>query len=180
MSEVQTANFSESGKYSGGDEQDPNDVQIGLNFRMAMRRLAAAVSVITTSSEGEWAGLAATSVSSLSMEPPSLLVCVNKSASIRPLLKAGQPFAVNLLGQDHSHISKAFGGAAKGHERFQTGDWSEGNNGIPTLDDAIAVVECEVDGEVDYASHTIVIGRVTRSHLSPSEEPLIYCNGRYL
>lgn len=180
MSEVQTTKFSDSCEYSGGDEHDPNGVQIGLNFRMAMRRLAAAVSVITTSSEGEWAGLAATSVSSLSMEPPSLLVCINKSASIRPLLKAGQPFAVNLLGQDHSHISKAFGGAAKGLDRFRAGDWSEGSNGVPTLDDAIAVVECEVDGEVDYASHTIVIGRVTGSRLSPCEEPLIYCNGRYL
>lgn len=180
MSEVQTTDISSS--VSGSetvDDREADEIQKSLDFRLAMRRLAAAVSVITTKKDGEWAGLAATSVSSLSMDPPSLLVCINKSATIRSLLKTGQPFAVNLLGQDHSHISTAFGGAAKGRERFNTGDWAEGGSGVPTLRDAIAVVECEVDGEIDYGSHTIVIGRVTRSSLSQAEEPLIYCNGRY-
>lgn len=152
---------------------------VDRQFRLAMRRLAAAVSVITSAHKGVWCGMAATSVTSLSMDPPSLLVCINRSASLRPVLSKGRHFAINLLARQHEQICAAFGGAESGLERFRNGHWSESQFGVPILADAIAVVECVVDAEIEYGTHTIIVGRVTSTGLSEDDQPLVYCNGGY-
>lgn len=158
---------------------DADHADLDRDFRQAMRRLASAVAVVAATRGDEWMGMAATSVSSLSMDPPSLLICVNRSASIHATLTTGTAFSVNILHESHEAISAAFGGGAKGAERFAAGDWRACSEGIPHLHDAVASIACVVDMSVDYGTHTIVVGKVRGTRLSPHEHPLIYVNGRY-
>lgn len=155
------------------------EVAVRDHFRQAMRRLASAVAVIATARGEEWLGMTATSVTSLSMDPPSLLVCVNRSASIHGALTSKATFSINILHQGQSAVSAAFGGSAKGAERFRSGDWRADAAGTPVLLDAAAAITCIADASVDYGTHTIVIGRVRETFLSPRAAPLIYVNGQY-
>lgn len=148
-------------------------------FRAAMRRLASSVAVVTCRRDGEWAGMAATSVTSLSMEPPSILVCVNRSASIRSAIIQGSPFTVNLLDREHAEVSMAFGGAKSGLARFDVGRWQAGEAGVPWLEDGVAAIDCVVDAEIEYGTHSIIIGQVRGARVSGEVTPLIYLNGQY-
>lgn len=149
-------------------------------FKGAMRRLASGVAVIALQEEGRRYGMSATSVTSLSMTPPSLLVCISRSASLRPRLAHGTRFGINLLSEDQREVAEAFGGAAKGEDRFEKGSWSLSEGGAPALKDALAVIDCQVESLVEYGSHTIVIGKVARVGLGETADPLIYVNGTYL
>ena len=150
-----------------------------LDFRQAMRRLASAVAVVATARGEEWLGMTATSVTSLSMDPPSLLVCINRNATIHSAITPGVAFSINILHEGQSAVSAAFGGGAKGAERFRSGDWQANEAGTPVLLDAAAAIACVADASMDYGTHTIVIGKVRQTLLSPCEAPLIYVNGRY-
>ena len=92
------------------------------DLRQALRRLAKAVVVITAWHEGSRYAMAATAVSELSFDPPSLLICVNRSASLHAPLSAGAPFAVNILHHGQEHIAARCSGAIKGEERFGEGE----------------------------------------------------------
>jgi flavin reductase (DIM6/NTAB) family NADH-FMN oxidoreductase RutF len=145
-------------------------------FRLAMRRLAATVSVVTTLEDGIRYGMTATSVVSVSMEPPSLLVSINRGASIHdPLLRRGR-FCVNLLLNKHQLCSDAFAGKLTVSERFDVGTWHHDHE-LPFLADALANVFCMVDRTLEYGSHTIVIGRVLDARVAHPIEPLIHLDG---
>lgn len=145
-----------------------------------LRRLAKAVVVITCTFEGRRYAMAATAVSELSMDPPSLLICVNKTASISPALAQKVDFAVNILHSSHEPISVMCSGATKGEERFQLGDWREGRTGVPVLADAQAVFECRSADSLSYGTHDIIVGEVFACSLSNSVDPLVYADRRYV
>lgn len=170
------------GNATGASDRVPDDAEGHLtdDFRNAMRRLSAGVAIVCSSGEAGWVGLTATSVSSLSMDPPSLLVCINRNSSLRPALTVGNPFSVSLLARQHIEVSKVFGGAAFGADRFRVGDWEGRAIGVPVLKDAIAQIESVVDLEVEYGSHTIIIGRVSHCRSSLADEPLVYVDGAYV
>ena len=148
-------------------------------FKQAMRRLAATVTILTTvNSEGRPIGMTATAVTSLSADPPSLLACVNRSASIHPALKVGSQLCVNLLGEGHGDLSFAFGGKVGPDERFAHGDWVEAD--VPYLADAQVNLACKVDAVFDYGSHSIVVGRVEAVRLAGDFAPLVYGDGRFI
>ena len=146
-----------------------------------MRRLASAVGVLTAHGPDEPVGMAATSITSLTMDPPAILVCVNRSASIHACLQEGGNFCVNLLSRHQRDISSAFGSSAKREERFAGGHWStDAETGLPWLDDAQANLTCRVAKMIPYGTHSIVIGEVEAVRLSDTVEPLIYQDGAYL
>ncbi|OYU34773.1 flavin reductase family protein [Novosphingobium sp. PASSN1] len=148
-------------------------------FKQAMRRLAASVTIITTTnSDGEPVGMTATAVTSLSAEPPSLLACVNRSASIHSSFSVGRRFCVNLLGQNHSDLSFAFGGKVGPSERFGHGDWVHAE--VPYLADAQVNFACMVDGMFDYGTHSIIVGRLDGIRLAGEFGPLVYGDGRFI
>lgn len=148
-------------------------------FRQSMRRLATTVSVITCASEGVRYGITATAVTSLCADPASVLICINSRASLAPpLLREGE-FCVNLLRSSHVDVSQMFGGKAKGDDRFQYGDWTLNERGIPYLLSAQANMFCKVDGVMPYGTHKIVIGRVESGQFAPEITPLIYQDGGY-
>lgn len=145
-------------------------------FRLAMRRLAATVSIITAPPR---LGMAATSVASLTMDPAALLVCVNRDASIFPALVQGAPFCVNVLASTHGDLSAAFGGKLPRDERFGVGDWRfDDAGGPPWLADAQSNIFCRVDAFLDYGTHRIIVGRVGRVRLHGAVDPLIWADGR--
>ncbi len=150
------------------------------DFRKAMRQLAATPTIVSTASAGKRFGMAATAVSSLSVDPPSLLICVNQSASIHPALPTGNRFCINILDAKHEDICMAFGGAVEASRRFETSAWTETSDDVPYLLDANANVFCEVSRVIDHASHSIIIGSVYDCMVAQPGIPLIYGNGGFL
>lgn len=153
-------------------------------FKQGMRALVGAVSVVAVQDlDGFAAGLTATAVCSLSADPPSLLVCVNRTSTIAPGLKEDDSFSVNVLAEDQQDVAQAFGGqkTVKGSARFVYGSWIRSAHDVPLLVDARASFECVVEKVMDYATHHIVIGRVTDVHVRhPSPKALLYGDGKYL
>lgn len=125
-------------------------------------------------------GMTATAVTSLTVEPPALLTCVNRAAGIHGALTMGHPFCINILASGHDELSAAFGGKVAPERRFDIGAWQGGNAETPYLADAQSNLFCTVDGLHDYGTHTIVIGRVDSVRLHGLVRPLIFGDGRYI
>ena len=159
----------------------PSDEPITLPLRMrdGLRRLAKAVVVITCEHGGTRYAMAATAVSELSMEPPSLLICVNRTASLYAPLSSGANFAVNILHSSHETVSAACSGKLKGEARFEQGQWARSSLGPPYLEDAQASFVCRNDRQVDHGTHGIFIGEVVDVLSHGAVDPLIYVDGRY-
>ncbi|MFT5118066.1 MAG: flavin reductase (DIM6/NTAB) family NADH-FMN oxidoreductase RutF [Kiritimatiellia bacterium] len=150
-------------------------------LRLGMRRLAAGVCVVSTKVDGQSFAMTATSVTSVSDEPASLLVCINKETSMQPVLVMGQVFVVNVLSQAQQNVSNVCAGRGDMDERFSVGDWQQGHNDTPYLVDAQASFFCRVDNDQYlYGTHQIVIGRLEKVIVSDEAvNPLIYINGGY-
>ena len=157
------------------------DVSAG-DFRGAMRHLAGGVSVITVGRGKDITGMTVTSVSSLSVEPPTLIVSINRGSSSWPLLKRYGAFGVNILTSDQLDIAERFTGkdGLKGAERFAGAEWFTRASGVPLLAGALAAMDCEVEDIVERHSHAIVIGRVLDLQLSPRTAALAYWQGQYV
>jgi flavin reductase (DIM6/NTAB) family NADH-FMN oxidoreductase RutF len=152
------------------------------DFRSAMRHLAGGVSVITVGRGNDISGMTVTSVSSLSVDPPSLIVGINRSSSSWPLLKQYGFFGVNILNADQLDIAERFTGkdGLKGAERFAGAEWTARASGVPLLAGALAAIDCEVDDIVERHSHAIVIGRALAMKLSSRTAALAYWQGEYV
>lgn len=148
------------------------------DFRMGMRRLAAAVNVITTESEGTRYGMLATAVCSVSAEPPTLLVCVNNSASTcEPIARSGR-FCVNVLSEKQQDLARDFLGVDS-TKRLDLCDWSRLATGAPAIDGSLVSFDCEVDQVIASGTHSIFIGRVVVASLPEADAPLLYFDGAY-
>ncbi len=157
----------------------PATIDVVSAFRGAMRRLASGVAIITARGEGGPVGMAATSVTSLTMEPPALLFCVNRAAGIHASLAIGGRIGVTLLSRHQSDVSAAFGGAVAREKRFEVGRWTTGHHDLPVLDEAQANLACRVDSIAAYGTHSIVVARVDNVLLSEAVAPLVYQDGAY-
>ena len=152
------------------------------DFRGAMRRLAGGVSVITAGRGKDISGMTVTSVSSLSVDPPALIVSINREASSWPLVKRYGFFGVNILTSDQLDVAERFTGKGglKGAARFAGADWATRASGVPLLVGALAAIDCEVEDVVERHSHAIVIGRVLDVAVSARTAALAYWQGRYV
>ena len=148
-------------------------------FKDAMRRLAGTVTIVTVSSNGERHGTTATAVTSLSMAPPSLLVCFNRDSRLHGRLSAAETFCVNVLHTDNVEVSQLFASPVSSAERFAGGPWRAEGDAAPYLESAQASIQCAKDQQIDYGTHTIFIGRVLSVRNREDIAPLIYCNGGY-
>lgn len=155
---------------------------VGIDsFKLAMRHLAGAVSVVTVGTGEDRTGFTATSVSSFSMDPPTILVSLNRDSSSWPALKAAGAFAVNILADRQSAIADRFAGRGgiKGSDRYVGWDWNRLETGSLGLQSAVAVIDCELDETIERHSHAIVLGRVRSVELTTDELPLLYWRGQY-
>ncbi|MBN9427120.1 MAG: flavin reductase [Burkholderiales bacterium] len=153
---------------------------IPTGFREAMRRLASTVCIITSADDGMWYGMTATAVTSVSMSPCALLVCINEGAAFHSVVAHSRRFCVNLLRSHQSELAGVFAGRRKGTSRFDVGTWAASEQGLPYLVDAQASVFCDVDVALHYKTHTIFVGEVTGVCCHPQVGPLIYQDGQYV
>ena len=145
----------------------------------AFRRLAAGVSVISAGNQQERYAMTASSVSSVSMEPPSLLVCIHNDADIIPFLQQQNIFCVNLLQREDEAISNTCATPGLGEQRFAEGQWQHTTTGLPYLTNTQANIFCDIDKRVSYATHTIYIARITNVICEEQINPLLYLDGQY-
>ena len=151
-------------------------------FRGAMRHLTGGVSVITAGRGRDISGMTVTSVASLSVDPPSLIVSINRAASSWPLLKRYGVFGVNMLAADQVEIAERFTGKGglKGVERLAGAEWTTRATGVPLLVGALTAIDCEVEEIFERHSHAIVIGRVLDLQISSRTAALAYWQGQYV
>ncbi|MDF0582203.1 flavin reductase family protein [Bradyrhizobium yuanmingense] len=152
------------------------------DFRGAMRHLTGGVSVITAGRGKDISGMTVTSVTSLSVEPPTLLVSINRDASSFPLIRRHGAFGVNILNADQLDIAERFAGKGglKGADRFVGSQWVTAVSGVPLLVGALSAFDCEVEEIVERHSHGIVIGRVRDIRSSTRNAALAYWHGQYV
>jgi flavin reductase (DIM6/NTAB) family NADH-FMN oxidoreductase RutF len=151
------------------------------DFKSAMRRLAAGVTIVATDGRGKPHGLTATAVCSLSAEPPQLLVCVNRNSAPNAAIARAGRFSVNVLATRHKSLALRFAGATgvQGAERFAKGEWTAAKTGAPVLADAIAYFDCTLVDAIQSGTHTVFIGRVRAAHARKSGTPLLYAAGAF-
>ncbi|MEH2513734.1 flavin reductase (DIM6/NTAB) family NADH-FMN oxidoreductase RutF [Nitrobacteraceae bacterium AZCC 1564] len=151
-------------------------------FRGAMRNLAGGVSVITAGQGADITGMTVTSVTSLAVEPATLVVSVNRQSSSWPRISKLGAFGVNILGADHAEVAKRFSGVGglKGAERFANAEWTTLVTGVPLLVGASVALDCEVEHVVERHSHMLVIGRVLDVLTSEGKGALSYWQGQYI
>lgn len=145
-------------------------------FRTALSRFASGVTVVTVAIDQALHGMTASSFASVSLDPPLVLVALDKSSHTRTLVARRRAFAVNILGADQETLSRAF--AQSGHKPFDDLTYRLSADGLPLLDGAIAWLECTVDQTIDAGDHDIVIGAVQRCE-TRGGTPLIYYERAY-
>ena len=145
-----------------------------------MRRLAGGVALVTTYHDGARHGMTATSVTSLSMDPPSLLACVHRSRldarpapPRRPLLRQPAP---RRPGRTRPRLRQQARGRGA-LRRF--GDWTTDSDGLPALRDCLASMSCRVAATAEFGTHTVFMGNVREVRLSGAVNPLIYLDGQF-
>jgi flavin reductase (DIM6/NTAB) family NADH-FMN oxidoreductase RutF len=151
-------------------------------FRSAMRELAGGVTVVTVGREADRTGFTATSISSLSAEPPRLLVCVNQESCSWEVLEKYPFFGVNILRADQQGLADQFagGGGLRGLERYRGANWMKlSDNGAEILDDALAGIDCVVEEILQLHGHAIVVGRIRTIRVHSDGQPLLYWQGTY-
>lgn len=148
------------------------------SFRSAMRHVAATVYAVTTGAVGERHGILATAVSSLSFEPPSLLVCINRAASLHEPLACAEIFCVNVLGLVNRAIAEAFE-KARGEQRFAVGEWHD-HHGVPVLANAQSYFICRTAHRHEFGTHTIFIGELIDARHREDATPLTYYDRHYI
>jgi flavin reductase (DIM6/NTAB) family NADH-FMN oxidoreductase RutF len=146
-------------------------------FRSALGRFASGVTVVTSRDDGgRDHGLTVSAFCSLSLAPPLVLVCIDREASLHPVLKEASTFAVNILSAGQEAIARRF--AAPETDRFDGIGYVRGTNGAPILDDVLAYLECRKMTVTPGGDHTIVVGEVEHAELR-SSGPLLYYRGGY-
>ena len=152
---------------------------LATDLKMAMRGFAQSVVIITTiDGAGVRYAMPATAVTPVSMDPPSMLICVNRTAVAYTTLEQGAAFCLNILGAGQVDVGKC-AAMNKGEDRFAVGDWKSGAGGLPYLGDAQTAIFCRNRQAIAYGSHDIFIGDVQSVILSGNTEPLLYLNGTY-
>lgn len=150
------------------------------SLKDALRTLGGGVSIVTAGEGDMRSGATVTSATALSVDPPRMLVSLNRPSSTWPVVDRFRHFAVNVVGADHKDIANRFAGVGglRGAERYHGAEWTRLASGAPVLETAVAALDCEVEEAIERHSHVIVIGRVLAIRLGRGNS-LLYQNGRY-
>lgn len=150
-------------------------------FREAMARLGAAVSIVTTDGSAGKYGMTATAICSVSASPPMLLICINRSSRGSVVIQENGRFCVNVLSADQQSLAQCFSESSRSiPERFaQCDDWTDMENGTPGLMSAITSIACEVDSVMDAGTHCVIFGSVNQILVGQAPSGLAYFNRSY-
>jgi flavin-dependent trigonelline monooxygenase, reductase component len=148
-----------------------------VEFKQAMRHVPTGVTVVTTFKEGEPRGITVNAFASVSLEPPSLLICINREARSYLFISSSKVFCVNVLAGDQRALAAHFSGKVRERQFVEIG-YTIDATGAPVLDGAIAHFDCELAHEYQFGSHSILIGHVL-SCKARAGSPLGYFNGGF-
>ncbi len=159
---------------------DTSEQQLRNEFLHAMRYTAASVAVVTTDGKAGRGGVTVSAFSSLSADPPSVLVCVHQLSPVLPLIQSNGRMCVNLLRAEQTHVADSFAGriAQWRDNRFACAQWLEQAGCAPQLEGALANLHCKVDKDVVFGSHHILIGLIDQVHCCEAEG-LLYADRAY-
>ena len=147
-------------------------------LRDALGCFATGVTVVTcVGDDGRPAGLTVNSLTSVSLDPPLLLVCLAKQAASAAPLTQADSFAVIVLQSGQQPASIRF--ATRDEDRFGTTPWSRGEGGAPILEESLGVFECERYAVYDGGDHHILVGQVVKASFDAALDPLLFFRGRY-
>ena len=148
------------------------------NFRLAMRRYIYSVSIMSNKDNADNPNaITVSSVTSISMDPPSLLICINKSSRIHNSIELESKFCINLLNNKQEDLSNICSDEDMYDQRFKDENWNL--DGIPFLINAQANIFCKVDKLTSYHTHTVVIGLVEDANYADEISTLTYVDGEY-
>jgi (E)-2-((N-methylformamido)methylene)succinate hydrolase len=146
-------------------------------LRRILRRFAAGVTVITSINDASApVGMTATAFSSVSLDPPMVLVCVNAGARTRHAIEGSTGYGVNILAEGQEAVARQFASSAA--DKFAGVAWRPGATGVPLIEGALATLECSVVQAVEAGTHIVYIGSVLAGEV-PGGEPLVYHDGSY-
>src|SRR5579863_4162477 len=173
--------------YQSGQELEPSAAGLArvwpeadsAAFRRAMREFASGVTIIAAGEGEARNGCTATSVCSLSLDAPTLLVCLDRASATLATLRASGVFGVSVLAADQAALAERFAGrdGVRGASRFAAGKWTGLITGAPLLQGAVAHIDCCVEETIERHTHAIVIGRVVMAVVTPAR-PLAHWRGQ--
>jgi flavin reductase (DIM6/NTAB) family NADH-FMN oxidoreductase RutF len=154
------------------DEAMPID---DARFRQAMGHFASGVTVVTTEHAGDLYGMTVSSFASLSLNPPLIIICIDKTVPSHDAIKGAGHFVVNILEERQEHLSRRF--ATTTNDKFKGVAWHSGRLGLPVLDNTLAAIECRLHAILDGGDHTIFIGEVVDAEVHEGAPLLYYRRG---
>ena len=146
-------------------------------IRDIMGHFATGVTVVTTrDGAGSPFGLTVNAFTSLSLNPPLVVVCIDKAAQCYSCFEESKVFAINVLSEDQEELSRRF--ATKGIEKFGEIKWHRGENNVPLLDGSIGTIECKIVNSYEGGDHTIYLGEIVSANAT-EDRPLLFFKGKY-
>jgi flavin reductase (DIM6/NTAB) family NADH-FMN oxidoreductase RutF len=147
-------------------------------FRDALARWASGVTIVTARNGDDVHGMTVSAFSSVSLDPPLVLVCADRSSNTHGVIRGGGVFSVNVLARGQEELSNLFADKKREDVRFDGLDCAEGATGCPRIPGAAWALDCRVSAELDAGDHVIYVGEVVDSAVSDLE-PLVYYRGAY-
>ena len=151
---------------------------INTDFLEAMMKMTSSVTVIASKEGDSQYAMTATSVVSLTLEPPSMLICINKKASIHSILSEESKLSINILSTSQKEFSELCSNKSKENERFKGDDWSY-LDGIPYATNSVSNLFCECKQIIDYETHSIFMCKIISLINNDSRDGLLYHNASY-
>ncbi|HTO05501.1 MAG TPA: flavin reductase family protein [Myxococcota bacterium] len=148
-------------------------------FKRSLGSWASGVTIVTAQHGGARLGMTVSAFSSVSLDPPLVLVCADKASNTNVLIQKSQAFTVNVLGRAHSALSNLFADKKRESVRFDGLDCKTGATGAPRLPGVLACIDCSVREEIDAGDHIVYVGSVEASTIDAEQEPLVYWRGVY-
>ena len=151
---------------------------INTDFLEAMRKMTSTVTVIASREGDTQYAMTATSVVSLTLEPPSMLICINKKASIHSILSEKAKLSINILSTDQKEFSELCSNKSRENDRFKGDDWSYQDD-IPYATNSVSSLFCECKQVIDYETHSIFMCKIISLINNDSRDCLLYHNASY-
>ena len=145
-------------------------------FKLAMSHFASGVTIVTTEHEGKQFGMTVASFASLSLHPPLVLICVEKSVKTHDAILAARKFGVSILAADQAEVSSRF--ASRREDKFDGVDIERGADGLPLIAQALTAIECRLQTQLPGGDHSIFVGEVTDVKTREGR-PLVYFRSGY-
>jgi len=148
-------------------------------YKAVLRRWASGVTVVTTRAGEEIAGMTASSFTSVSLDPPLVLICADKRSNTLPVIERAGVFAVNVLAEEQHELSARFALAGNEALRFEGLACDRGPTGSPWLPGSLAVLDCRTVAAHEAGDHVIYVGEVQAVHIDDAQSPLVYYDAAY-